>query len=122
MPRQETLEQFIERVEQNLHAEAIEEFYTENASLRENQDPPRIGRDIHAAREREIFKRAKTVSSRCIRPVLVNGDISVVRWVFRFEWLDGTVTNMEEIAYQRWEGEKIAEETFFYDPAQRVPV
>jgi hypothetical protein len=29
---------------------------------------------------------------------------------------------MEEIAYQRWEGERIAEETFFYDPAQRVPI
>jgi hypothetical protein len=26
---------------------------------------------------------------------------------------DGTVTNMEELAYQRWEGERIAEETFF---------
>lgn len=42
-------------------------------------------------------------------------------WLFRFEWLDGTVTEMEELAYQRWEGERIAEETFFYDPAQRVP-
>jgi hypothetical protein len=28
---------------------------------------------------------------------------------------------MEELAYQRWEGEHIAAETFFYDPAQRVP-
>jgi hypothetical protein len=28
---------------------------------------------------------------------------------------------MEELAYQRWEGERMAEETFFYDPAQRVP-
>jgi hypothetical protein len=24
---------------------------------------------------------------------------------------------MEELAYQRWEGERIAEEMFFYDPA-----
>jgi hypothetical protein len=28
---------------------------------------------------------------------------------------------MEELAYQRWEGERIVEEQFFYDPAQRVP-
>jgi hypothetical protein len=28
---------------------------------------------------------------------------------------------MEELAHQRWEGNRIAEETFFYDPAQRVP-
>jgi hypothetical protein len=28
---------------------------------------------------------------------------------------------MEELAYQRWEGERIAEERFFYDPAQLIP-
>jgi hypothetical protein len=28
---------------------------------------------------------------------------------------------MEELAYQRWEGGRIAEETFFYDPSQLVP-
>lgn len=28
---------------------------------------------------------------------------------------------MEEFAYQRVQGERIAEETIFYDPAQRVP-
>ena len=53
-----------------------------------------------------------------MRPVLVNGDHVVVRWQFRFEWKDGTRTEMEELAWQRWEGERIAEEKFFYDPAQ----
>jgi hypothetical protein len=28
---------------------------------------------------------------------------------------------MDELAYQRWEGERIAEETFYYDPSQLVP-
>jgi hypothetical protein len=56
-----------------------------------------------------------------VRPVFVSGDKVVIRWIFRFEWFDGTVTHMEELAYQRWEGDRIAEETFFYDPAQRVP-
>jgi hypothetical protein len=27
---------------------------------------------------------------------------------------------MEELAYQRWEGERIVEEQFFYDPEQLV--
>ena len=29
---------------------------------------------------------------------------------------------MEELAYQRWEGERIAEEKFFYDPRQLQPL
>ena len=30
-------------------------------------------------------------------------------------------TRMEELAYQRWDGDRIVEENFFYDPAQLVP-
>jgi hypothetical protein len=121
MPTAETLEHFIARVEQNAHAEACEEFYTRDSSMQENQSTPRIGRDAHVANERKVLARTKTVFSKCVRPVFVTGDKAVIRWMFRFEWLDGTVTEMEELAYQRWEGELIAEETFFYDPAQRVP-
>jgi hypothetical protein len=121
MPSTQTLERFISLVEQNAHADACEQFYTENSSMQENQAPPRIGRDAHVANERRVIARARIMQSSCIRPVLVSGDRVVIRWVFHFEWLDGTVTHMEELAYQRWEGELIAEETFFYDPAQRVP-
>lgn len=121
MPTTHTLERFIARVEANAHAQACEEFYAENSSMQENQAPPRIGRDAHVASERKVLARAKSVRSECVRPVFVNGDRVVIRWIFDFEWLDGTVTHMEELAYQRWEGERIAEETFFYDPAQRVP-
>ena len=121
MPTTDTLERFIARVEQNAHIEAAEEFYTLDATMQENTAAPRVGRDAHVANERRVLSRARSVVSTCVRPVFVNGDKVVIRWVFRFEWLDGTVTQMEELAYQRWEGERIAEETFFYDPAQRVP-
>ncbi len=121
MPSAATLERLIARVEQNAHAEAIEEFYLPEATMRENQAPPRVGRDKLVAGERQVLARAKAVHSRCIRPVFVEGDQVVVRWAFRFEWLDGTVTQMEEVACQRWAGERIAEERFFYDPAQLVP-
>ena len=121
MPSLETLERFIARVEANAHAEAIEEFYTVDSTMRENQNVPRVGRDAHVANERRIFARAKSVASKCVRPFFLSGDHVAIRWIFDFEWLDGTGTHMEEVACQRWEGERVAEETFFYDPAQRVP-
>src|SRR5258706_1302260 len=116
-----TLERFIARVEQNAHAEAIEEFYTENASMQENRAAPRVGRDALVAHERKVLARARSVTSQCVHPVFVNGDLVVIRWIFQFEWLDGTSSRMEELACQRWEGERIAEEVFFYDPAQLRP-
>ncbi|TMH65851.1 MAG: nuclear transport factor 2 family protein [Betaproteobacteria bacterium] len=121
MPTAETLERFIARVEQNAHVEAIQEFYTEDASMQENRSPPRIGRDLLMARERAVLAKARSVQSACVRPVFVSGDYVVVRWIFDFVWLDGTHTHMEELAYQRWDGDRIAEETFFYDPSQRAP-
>jgi hypothetical protein len=120
MPSADTLERFIALVESNAHDVACEQFYTENSTMQENQAPPRIGRDAHVANEKRVLARAKSVRSRCVRPALLDGDHVVIRWVFDFEWLDGTRTHMEELAWQRWEGERIAEETFFYDPVQRV--
>jgi hypothetical protein len=121
MPSTDTLERFIARVESNAHAEAIEEFYLEDGRIRENQAAPRIGRANLVARERAVLARARAVESQCIRPALVDGSVVVLRWIFRFEWLDGTRTDMEELAYQTWQGERIFEEQFFYDPAQTVP-
>ena len=121
MPSRETLERFIARVEENAHAQAIEEFYTENASMQENQAAPRVGRANLVLGEQKVMERAKSLTSTCVRPALLDGDHVVIRWIFRFVWQDDSVTRMEELAYQRWEGERIAEETFFYDPAQKVP-
>jgi hypothetical protein len=122
MPTAATLESFIARVEQNAHAEACEEYYTENSSMQENQAPARVGRDRHVAHERHIMSLVASVVSKCVRPVFVAGDRVVIRWIFHFEWRDGTVSHIEELACQRWEGERIAEEIFFFDPAQKVPV
>jgi len=122
MPSADALERFIARVCANAHAEAIEEFYAENASMRENMGAPRVGRATLAANERRVLARAKTVASTCVRPVFVSGPIVVIRWIFKFEWNDGRRTRIEELAYQRWDGERIAEEQFFYDPVQLVPV
>ncbi len=121
MPTPQTLERFIARVEQNAHAEAIAEFYTVDASMQENLSPPRVGRETLIDNERKTLAKAKSVQSTCVRPALVNGDIVVIRWIFEFEWLDGSTMRLEELAYQRWEGERIAQEQFFYDPSQFAP-
>ena len=121
MPSPATLERFIARVEQNKHVEAIAEFYTDDASMQENLGEPRVGRALLMEGEARVMARARAVKSECVRPVLVNGDHVVIRWIFNFEWLDGSHGRIEELAWQRWQGEQIAQETFFYDPAQRRP-
>jgi len=109
-------------VEANEHAEAIEAFYTPDASMQENDLAPRVGRDVLVANERKVLARMSSVKSRCLRPVFVNGDHVVIRWVFEFVTNDEKRMRIEELAYQRWEGDRVAEEKFFYDPHQLTPV
>src|SRR5450432_2289000 len=98
MPSAETLERFVARVESGAHAEAIAEFYVEHGQMRENQGPPRVGRAALVAHEQGVLGRASSVETICVRPILVNGPIVVIRWIFRFVWKSGTVTQMEELA------------------------
>ena len=121
MPSMSTLNRFVAMVEANAHIEAVEEFYGENSSVRENQAEPRVGRDAHVANERRFLGRLRSLTSKCIRPIFVNEDFVVIRWNFTFELHDGTRIAMDELTYQIWEGERIVDETFFFDPAQRVP-
>lgn len=121
MPTPARLEAFIAAVEGGAHAKAIEDYYTEDATMRENQAEPRRGRSTLVAQETAVLARTESVTSTCVRPVLVNGDHVAIHWIFDFQFKGGSQMRMEEIAWQRWEGERIAEEQFFYDPAQRKP-
>jgi len=118
MPDRHIVEAFAAAVESNDHVGAIESFYAPDASMQENESEPRRGRDALVAGERAVLARMRSVRSRCVRPVFVSGDRVIVRWIFEFETHEGATRRMEELAYQRWEGDRIAEEKFFYDPAQ----
>ena len=118
MPSEAQFEAFIALVESNAHDTAIERFYTEDASMQENLDAPRKGRDTLVAGERAFLKRWAKVESHCVRPAFRSGDNVVIRWLFEFTAHDGTKRQMDELAYQRWQGDKIAEERFYYDPKQ----
>jgi len=118
MPSRERLEEFVEMVVSGRHDRAIEEFYTPTASMQENLDPPRQGRDGLVKRERAVMAAFKSIKTECVRPTFLEGDRSVIRWIFEFEFADGTKRTMDELAYQLWQGDRIAEERFYYDPKQ----
>ncbi|MEM6841160.1 MAG: nuclear transport factor 2 family protein [Bacteroidota bacterium] len=121
MPTRKSIENFIKAVEEHPHDQVIENFYTMDASIQENQNAPRIGIESLVNNERKMLQKAVNVHSECIRPYFHIEDKVVIRWKFRFEWMDGSITEIEEIAYQKWSGEKIYQEQFFYDPKQFVP-
>jgi ketosteroid isomerase-like protein len=118
MPDRSVVEAFAAMVEAGDHVEAIRQFYTEDASMQENDAPPRVGRDALAAREKAVLSAQKSVVSTRLSPILIDGDEVAIRWRFEFTPLEGKPMTFEEVAWQTWRGDKIWREVFIYDPAQ----
>ena len=118
MPAMETVEAFIAQVVGGDHVGAIRDWYAEDASMQENQDEPRVGRDVLMAGEAAMLERVDKVETELLSPPTVNGDQVGIHWRFTFTFKGrGSVRVFEEIAWQTWRGDKIWRERFFYDPA-----
>ena len=118
MPSPATVDAFLATVESGDYVGAIARFYTEGASMRENTGEPRIGRDLLIKGEKKAMARVDRILAQRQGPPLISGDHVAIRWRFEFVVSDRMVGALDEIAWQVWQGEEIAEETFFYDPAQ----
>lgn len=121
MPSQKRIEGLIERVESGEYLAAIEAYYAEDATMQENEQAPRVGREALLANERNVLGAFEKVQGRCVRPALVSDDTAVIHWVFEFTTRDGRSIRLDEMALQRWQGDRIAEERFYYDPVQMRP-
>ena len=120
MPTREPVQALIDLVERGRYVEAIEQFYHDDASMQENLDPPRRGRDTLIKGERRVIEAHRSIRTRPVRTFMVEGDHAVINWVFDFVDHEGRAYTQDELAFQLWRGERIVEERFYYDPARRT--
>ncbi|HEY3812206.1 MAG TPA: nuclear transport factor 2 family protein [Caulobacteraceae bacterium] len=116
MPDRALVEAFIATVVSGRHAEAIEDFYAEDASMQENHGAPRVGRDVLVAHERAFLARMAKIVTHPVERWLLDGDRVVINWVFEVTDKDGVTRRLDELAIQLWGGDKIVREQFYYDP------
>jgi ribosomal protein S27AE len=116
MPTRERLESFISSVVGGDHVGAIADYYHEDASMQENLQSPRCGRSVLMAHEAKVLERMKMHTHP--DPIfLLDGDNAVINWIFDATGKDGITRRLNELALQRWHGDRIAEERFVYDTA-----
>ncbi len=118
MPDKRVLDDFLAMVVSGKHDQAIADFYAEDCTMQENLGEIRRGRAPAVAREKATLALFKEVRTTVVPPVFVAGDHVVIHWIFEFVRADGSIMRIEELAQQRWDGDKMAEERFYYDPAQ----
>jgi ketosteroid isomerase-like protein len=118
MPSRERVAALIARVEQGKYVEALQEFYADDATMQENGNSPRAGLKALVEHERGVMAAFKEIRTLPVKTLLVDGDHVTIQWVFEFTRPDGTRFRMDELALQRWRGDRVVEERFYYDPAQ----
>lgn len=95
---------------------AIADFYHEDASMQENLQAPRLGREVLMAHEAKVLQRV-VMYTHPDPLFLVDGDNVVINWTFDAKGTDGITRRLNELALQRWRGDRIAQERFVYDSA-----
>lgn len=120
MPTRERVKDFIATIERGEFLESIPRFYAEHMTARENQAPPRVGRQAQIENETLALQRFHFDHMRAVS-FAVDGDNVAIHWDAGMTLPDGGEIAMEEIAYQTWEDDRIVAERYFYDPAQLVP-
>lgn len=121
MPARERVEAFVALVEGACYVEALEQFYHPGATMQDNQQAPRVGLERLIADERATMARFAHMKTDPVTDLLIDGDKVMIRWRFTFTPAEGPAVIMEELTLQRWDGDRIAEERFFYDPRQTRP-
>jgi hypothetical protein len=119
MPIDENVRNLISLVEQGRFLEAIQEFYAENASMQENNDPPRVGLPALLEREKQFLNSIREMRVHRADSFLVDGNRAAINWIFETTDGEGKRRRLDEVAYQLWHEGKIVSERFYYDPAQR---
>ena len=118
MPSRTRVAEFVSYVETGKYVEAISDFYAETASMKENLGEPRVGRENLVNHERAVLSGLARMRTERVGAVLVDGDRVTINWEFEMTTRDGKKRLLDELALQKWSGDRIIEEQFYYDPAQ----
>ncbi len=85
MPSLESVEVFVQLVEGSQTVEAMVRFYGEDASMQENNAPPRVGKNELIKHEEKALASIASLQAKCIRPIFISENFVVLRWHFEIQ-------------------------------------
>ena len=95
--------------------DAIQQFYDDNVIVQENEELPRVGKQICLENERLNLARTTYVQSELLNQA-VNTQKGVVfsEWKIVFTNLQGVASQLTEVSVQQWSDGLIIREKFYY--------
>ncbi len=112
----ERVGQLNEMIKQGKIMEAMNIFYSDDLVMGENDNPPTEGLDANLVREQDFVDNTTWYGLE-LRGVAVGEGITMVRWFMDFHNTHyGNRLRFNQVAVQRWRGDKIFDERFYYSP------
>lgn len=99
--------------------DAFEKNYSQDIVMIEATGEPRKGKDINREYELKFLGSVKEFHGGGVTSITSNeetGHTAVESWM-EVTFQDGNRIKMEQIARQKWDGDQIVEERFYYNPA-----
>ncbi len=99
--------------------EGFEKFYGENVTMIEASGEAFEGKDTNREREKQFVASVKEFHGGGVEGMTSDEEagITMVENWMDVTFQDGNRVKMEQIARQKWDGDKIVEERFYYNMA-----
>ncbi len=94
--------------------EAFEKYYADDVVMQENNEDPRVGKDINRKYEEQFFGSIKEFHNAELRASAVGDGVSFSEWMFDVTFQDGNRVQIEQALRRTWNGEKVTQERFYH--------
>lgn len=93
----------------------MELFYADEVEMQENEEEPRVGKQICIDWELRNLQTVKEIRARLLNQAIdVQKNIVFSEWEFSYITLNGEQFNLKEVSVQNWSEGKVLKEKFYY--------
>ncbi len=109
--------ELVDWIQQGRIMDAMREFYADDVSMQDNSNPPTLGLTSNLEREQAFVESVAEIHENRAAEMVIDGDHAVIHWLLEFTNIQGQRLRLDQLALQKWKGDKIVSERFVYDSA-----
>jgi ketosteroid isomerase-like protein len=94
--------------------EAFEKFYADDIVMQENNEAPRIGKEINRKAELDFLSSVQEFHGANLLGSAVDGNRSYSEWEIDATYKNGQRHKLTQVAVRQWKNGQVVHERFYY--------
>src|SRR5271154_2562789 len=108
------VEDLIAKVVGGKSVDALDQYYADDVTMQENEQPPRVGKAACRAFEEGFFSKIKALRTNVCDGYVISGNKAFIVYRIDADHSDWGTMKMSEVAIQEWSNGKVVREKFVY--------